>query len=320
MGATTGISWTDHTFNAWRGCTKVSEGCRNCYAETLSRRNPAVLGEWGPGAKRVVAAESYWREPYRWNHQAILDGVRRRVFALSLGDVFDAEAPEDAQVRLFDLIEECGALDWLLLTKRPENAKAFLDERYGRGLVLPDNLWLGVSVENQAAADERIPILLQIPTVVRFLSSEPLLGPVDLGFEASWDHFPGGFAHGPAIARLDWVIAGGESGPNARPSHPDWFRSLRDQCTAAGVPFHFKQWGEWTPGENVDRVSGKITVADWGVGRWFYRDEDLSIDYHCDDEPTVYRVGKKSAGRLLDGVEWLQVPSHDDYAREVTLA
>jgi protein gp37 len=300
VGAETKIEWCHATFNPWRGCAKVSAGCANCYAETMSGRNPKVLGVWGPNGTRVVAAEAQWREPLRWNEAAAARGERHRVFCASLADVFeDWRGPmvnasgerlfldrmgawrrgsenvtgrswepltmDHVRERLFFLIRDTPNLDWLLLTKRPENILG----TYGRldvhdpDAVLP-NLWLGTSVENQAAADERIPLLLQVPAKVRFLSMEPLLGrvnvrpylphkfnreptcpwcedciPVSPG--AEWWKHTRPDSHGPFV---DWVIVGGESGPGARPMHPDWARSLRDQCQAAGVPFFMKQMGE----------------------------------------------------------------------------
>jgi len=192
------------------------------------------------------------------------------------------------------------------------------------------NVWLGVSVENQKAGDERIPLLLKTPAAVRFLSVEPMLGAIDVdgwfierdlqcssfvqnlcserGYCLCGGHESDPCHHGPA-GLIDWVICGGESGPGARPMHPDWARSLRDQCVAAGVPFFFKQWGEWTPGENVDAHSGTVRTAHWFDQRWSFNSEDLACDEgHVDDEPELYRVGKKAAGDLLDGVQWHQFP------------
>lgn len=252
MGKTT-IEWANFTFNPWRGCTKVSAGCTHCYAESMSKRNPAVLGVWGPRGARVVAAESYWKQPLAWDRAARLAGERRRVFCASLADVFEgpetmpeSEWPkvEAARRRLFDLISDTEHLDWLLLTKRPQNVKQQLIDA-GRGFQsLPPWVWIGTSVENQAAADERIPHLLQVPAHVRFLSCEPLLGPVDLsewldaGYESNG---PRGWVAEPR--GLHWVICGGESGPHARPMHPQWARSLRGQCQAAGVSYFMKQMG-----------------------------------------------------------------------------
>lgn len=335
MGQDSKIEWTHHTFNPWRGCTKVSPGCANCYADTLSKRNPAILGEWGPNGTRVVAAESYWGKPYSWDHDAHCAGQRHRVFCASLADIFeDWTGPvtahpglrwidiagkwqktdlhigknlvtlADARRRLFHLIAKTPNLAWLLLTKRPENVKPMTAAEWGNRW--PPNVWLGTSVENQEQADKRIQELLKVPAAIRFLSCEPLLGPVDLrsiGPE-KWDALLGwkdaannerGWAN---TSRIHWVIAGGESGHRAqriRPMHPDWVRSIRDQCQAAGVPFFFKQWGEWLPSAQ----------GEWSkIGRRSNYPHQVIQPGH----QHMFRVGKKAAGRLLDGREWNEFP------------
>lgn len=251
------IQWTHHTFNPWRGCTKVSAGCANCYAETLSGRNPKTLGVWGPQGTRVVASDSAWREPRKWNRVAKEAGERHRVFCASLADVFEGRetmpeaswvAVEAARVRLFHLISETPRLDWLLLTKRPENVSRF---RGGDGVPrswpenMPPNVWLGVSVEDQAAANERIPHLLKIQATVRFLSCEPLLAPVDLwsAMRPILGTGAGGAVQMDIRHGIDWVIVGGESGPRARACNPTWIVDLVDQCQAAGVACFVKQLG-----------------------------------------------------------------------------
>jgi protein gp37 len=248
MADETKIQWCDATFNPWRGCTKVSPGCANCYAETLSARNPAVLGEWGPTGRRVIAAESYWRQPLAWDRKAGREGRRLRVFCASLADVFE-DRPElvEPRERLFALIRQTPHLDWLLLTKRPENWRRCwpLDpipghvrqnEGDGKDWRRIPNVWLGVSVEDQARADERIPVLLSIPAAVRWVSYEPALGPID------FRRVPGlnRIGQGPG---LDWVVVGGESGPKARPFDLAWARSTVEQCRAAGVAAFVKQLG-----------------------------------------------------------------------------
>ena len=262
MGSQTGIAWTDHTFNPWRGCTKVSAGCANCYAEALSKRSPAVLGEWGPTGKRAIAAESYWRLPVQWNAAAKRDGVRRRVFCASLSDVFE-DRPElvAPRARLFDTIARTPHLDWLLLTKRPENSV-----RLWPGTSVTDppmvgvggsrvfaNLWLGVSVEDQATADARIPILLDTPAAGLFVSYEPALGKVSFDRLATGElgrldslrgyYFVDGRNEPISTPRLNWLIVGGESGPKARPFDVGWARSVVEQCRRAGVPCFVKQLG-----------------------------------------------------------------------------
>jgi protein gp37 len=251
MGEATKIQWCDATFNPWRGCTKISAGCANCYAETQSKRNPSVLGVWGDRGTRVVASETMWRQPLKWDREAKNAGERRRVFCASLADVFE-ERPElvAPRQRLFELIGGTRNLDWLLLTKRPEVAVEHWPLWSGYALggcirqnlpidgLLRDNLvvsniWLGVSVENRATLG-RIDVLRKIPAAVRFLSLEPLLE--DLGQIN--------------LEGIHWVIIGGESGSQARPCHVEWIRSLVGQCQAAGVPCFTKQLGKrirWMP-------------------------------------------------------------------------
>lgn len=323
MGQNSKIEWTHHTFNPWRGCTKVSPGCTNCYAEKLSMRNPKTLGVWGDNGTRVVAVESYWRQPVKWNREAKEAGERRRVFCASLADVFE-DRPElvEPRYRLFDLINNTPDLDWLLLTKRPENVNRIYDD-IGNHFGWDENMsvmniWLGTTVENQEYANQRIPELLNVPAVVRFLSCEPLLGPVSLehvnfGNEIAVDvhdvlfpqwgpRYPGNGNPFPQLPgnSIDWVICGGESGPHARPMHPLWALSLRDQCKRAGVPFFFKQngryahqWGCDDPcGQCVMALAdGTITGTNWEAG------PAMKGSYQ------LHPMSKEKAGRLLDGAE-----------------
>jgi protein gp37 len=306
MGRDSRIEWTSHTFNAWRGCTQVSPGCAFCYAEATAKRNPGVLGIWGDDGTRVIAAEAYWAQPRAWNAEAKAAGERRRVFCLSMGDVFE-DRPELLlpRHRLFDLIRQTPALDWLLLTKRPENIEQLrTDADFGAdpdwwGDRPPANVWLGVSVEDQKRADERIRILLGIRARVHFLSIEPLVGPMWL----PEDFLLPDFAEDDPRYTARWVIVGGESGPHARPMHPDWARSLRDQCQDAGLPFFFKQWGEWAPGDQSEEQRRAILSIE---GHGGHRANAVRF-IGCDREP-MFRVGKKAAGRLLDGRTWDELP------------
>lgn len=333
MGENSKIEWCDATFNPWIGCTKVSAACDHCYAEPMATNRLGVA--WGPGAPRRRTAASTWKQPLAWNRKAAKEGRRMRVFCASLADVFDAEVPDDWRDDLFALIAATPHLDWLLLTKRTKVMRDYVAALPKRrdtmdchaGLDWCDwplpNVWLGTTVENQAMANLRVPLLLDTPAVRRFLSMEPLLGPVDLtglALPSSWPrcgckhHAPTlnaltstiycpGCCEGPeamTLPRLDWVITGGESGPGARPSHPDWFRSIRDQCEAAGVVFFMKQWGEFVGGtgsrkmfinlENGGQMAGDRHTHEWG------------------DAVISQRVGKEAAGRLLDGVEHNGVP------------
>jgi len=294
------ISWTHATFNPWRGCTKVSDGCKFCYAETLSARNPGVLGQWGPKGERVIAAENYWKQPLKWDREAKAAGERRRVFCASLADVFEGKDTmpaeswphvQNARVRLFETIDNTPNLDWLLLTKRPENVMHLCGSSSWAGLI-PANVWIGTSVEDQATANERIPRLAEVPAAVRFLSCEPLLGAVDLKL---------------SLGYIDWVIVGGESGPHARPMHPDWARSLRDQCQAAGVAFHFKQWGRNLPESQWDSFSTDINAQRCARNSYDLSERTIrSVRAHGE---RFYPMNKSEAGYLLDGEVWQQFPA-----------
>lgn len=260
MGETTGIAWTDHTFNPWWGCTRVSPGCEHCYAETFAKRTGNDV--WGKNAGRRFFGDKHWNEPRRWNAKAEAAGQRARVFCASMADVFeDREELHDHRMRLLEeLIPETPWLDWQLLTKRPENVLDMVpgdwlggvEERSG---IWPDNCWIGTTVEDQKRADERIPHLIKIPAPVRFLSCEPLLGPVSLRW-AAWKPLRGGY-HLAAYEDIDWVIVGGESGPKHRPLLLDLARQLRDECEQANVAFFFKQVGGRTPTAGGDQLDGK---------------------------------------------------------------
>jgi len=230
MGKNTDIAWCHHTFNAWRGCTKVSPGCTNCYAEKLSHRNPATLGVWGDDGARAMAAESYWRQLPRWNAAAEKAGERHRVFCMSLGDVLE-DRPElhAPRSRLMSMVPECPALDFLFLTKRPENRLM-----HGWGDAWPVNAWLGISAEDQARLDERATHAVKVNVFRRFISAEPLLGPLQFGDAmSSWLSF------------FDLVIVGGESGGSSRPFQVQWARDIIGECAAAGVACFVKQLGSW---------------------------------------------------------------------------
>ncbi|OJB35408.1 phage Gp37/Gp68 family protein [Burkholderia ubonensis] len=323
MSENSNIEWTDHTFNPFIGCTKVSPGCDHCYAEHLmdTRMHKVV---WGPRGERVRTSASTWRQPVRWNarHAEFFaaHGRRQRVFCASLADVFDNAVDPAWRRDLFELIASTPNLDWLLLTKRIGNVAEML-----RGIDvdrLPDNVWLGSTIVNQAEADRDIPKLLGVPARVRFLSMEPLLGPAEL--HADW--IDRNLARGrfgcvtPDVdtpARyimpptLDWVIVGGESGHGARPMHPDWARSLRDQCMSAGVPFLFKQHGEWSPGSG-DFGAGRFETAaiarNGRVAPGGHRVENYPAGAASGDGwAMVHRAGKRAAGRLLDG------RTHDEF-------
>jgi len=343
------IEWTDATWNPVTGCTKVSEGCRNCYALKFAERWRGVKGHYYENGFDITLRPDKLDQPLRWKRP-------RRIFVNSMSDLFHPDVPDDFIDKVFAVMALCPQHTFQILTKRPERmAKYFRlynrDEKIGHeamylyeqfggrgdcslaaGLIhgpgkisnhpaIPEhpnawplpNVWLGVSVENQRAADERIPLLLQTPAAVRFLSMEPLLGPVDL---SKWKPFdcecycqddPEGckprLTNGCPESAIDWIIVGGESGPGARPMHPDWVRSLRDQCFAAGVPFFMKQWGEWKETDFSEPIK---------TPRTFINAEGHRVNQLLHD-PLSYvhmvRVGKKAAGRMLDGRTWDEFPS-----------
>lgn len=335
MAEKTEISWSDATFNPWWGCIEVSPACDNCYARTWAKFTGYDV--WGTAAEtpRRFFGDKHWNEPRKWNRDAEAAGERRRVFCASMADVFEQNDALDVhRHRLWSLILATPNLDWLLLTKRPQNITRMVPKAWLEWP--PFNVWYGTTVENQHYADQRIPILLAVPAAVRFLSMEPLLGPVNLLNDAAITYGPeGGYIgagnpsywltgrpyagdltadrHGTGFVRplqigpkIDWIITGGESGPGSRPAHPDWYRSLRDQCLTAGVAFHYKQWGNWAP----EYVANSKQAAKTAL----YVIPNGSTQPACTGgrpagAVTVQNVGKKSAGRLLDGREWNDFPT-----------
>jgi protein gp37 len=344
-----GIAWTDATWNPLRGCSRVSEGCRNCYAESMAGRfcGPGMAFE---GVAKRVDGKGRWTGDVKLIEERLTDPLHwrkpRKVFVNSVSDLFHPAVPDEWIDRIFAVMALSPQHTFQVLTKRPERMREYVAHACGRVAetiirfrrergdpnmaVIPlphirpgypwwplPNVWLGVSVENQPAADERIPHLLRTPAAVWFVSCEPLLGPVELtcirqaddvlpGQDAAcgwyidslvgdaWDDengaLTGEYRQSFGSAKINWVIVGGESGPNARPMNPDWTRSLRDQCADAKVPFMFKQWGEWLCSDSVDQPA--------------YRGEHRYLG----DHQHAYRVGKKSAGRLLDGVDHNEFP------------
>jgi len=225
MGENSKIEWTDHTFNPWIGCTKVSPGCDHCYAESLAKRYGWVT--WGPHGERKRTSAENWRKPLAWNRAAKASGKRARVFCASLADVFDNQIEPSWRIDLFDLIGDCEHLDWLLLTKRPENIRKMLPTNWN----VDDyhNVWLGTTCEDQERYDRRWPILRDIPAAVRFISYEPAIGPLRHLREDQYGKLP------------DWLICGGESGPGYRDMPSDWANDIGWICKALGVAFFMKQ-------------------------------------------------------------------------------
>lgn len=337
MAENSKIEWCDHTFNPWIGCTKISPACDNCYAEAIDNRFGG--DHWGPKAPRRRTAPANWRKPLKWNKDAEEKGIRYRVFCASMADVFDNRVDAKWREDLWKLIGDTPYLDWLLLTKRPQNIEKMLPDDWGEDGY--PNVWLGTTVENQDVADRNIIHLLENSAAIHFLSMEPLLQQVDIGpwlsgsqecanicgWRTSELDYPrkekcnscgdsfdssvleefcpecgsGDFSfvcpdcdasvvsNHPETVCLDWVITGGESGPGARPMHSAWVESIRDQCQATGTPFLFKQWGEWCPLPTPINFKNK----------------------RYDIKSGSAKIGKKAAGRLLDGRTWDEFPGPD---------
>jgi protein gp37 len=343
MGSKTGIEWTDATWNPIIGCSRVSEGCRNCYAE-------GIAGRFGNGKKtvysgltQIVNGRAVWTgqiaetrqllQPLSWRSP-------KRVFVNSMSDLFHENVTDEQRDRIFAVMALCPQHTFQVLTKRPARMLEYLSGSPWGGIVVKaaklvadyrrimladaaanvafhfnfiplPNVWLGVSVENQATADERIPLLLQTPAAVRFISAEPLLGAVNLSILPRPEEFhrsPYGW-HQWLPKKLHWVICGGESGPHARPMHPDWARSLRDQCAAAGVPFFFKQWGEWAPGSEFWEKNTCAVDESGRIAADALRENFPPGASSADGWEMMHRAGKKAAGALLDGVEHKGFPA-----------
>ena len=350
MGKTK-IEWCDSVWNPIRGCSRVSEGCRHCYAETMAARFSDEGQAYYHLAKRtpdgprwtgeVRLVQEHLEDPIRWTRP-------RRIFVNSMSDLFHEKLSITAQTDVFEVMAKCPQHTFQVLTKRADQLYKLkqigvgvayrLGQQKTPGFWPLPNVWIGVSVEDQANADMRIPLLLQAPVAVRFVSCEPLLGPVNLplaycnncfkfvGFKLvnndkdygcincgcylnsmSPVNRPGSFHQ---VAPLDWVICGGESGPGARPMHPDWARGVRDQCVAAGVAFHFKQWGEYglydaQKDSHIAREDQTICVFPDGS----IQSNAEAFSMHADKPWWMLRLGKKRAGRELDGREWNEFPT-----------
>ncbi len=408
MSDNTKIQWTDATWNPVRGCTKVGAGCDNCYAMNVAHR---FGGEGMPyeGLTRILNGRPQWTGKVRLVPEVLNQPLRwkkpRKVFVNSMSDLFHEDVPDSFIDKVFAVMALCPQHTFQVLTKRAKRMREYsssglavrvqnaVDNLEPDGLwtfpghepwVISDfehdaggdwlsNVWLGVSVEDQATADERIPLLLETPAAVRWISAEPLLAALDVrqwisgcyecgatcglrlasrpdierceecGEECTSETVPtvsegcpqcSGpletvfpdcnhfmvYQH-PDTACLDWVVAGGESGPNARPSHPDWLRTLRNQCTAAGVPYFFKQWGEWSPNDPGEIILCRDTAGMLPGGDTQYLSDGYDIpmdndarleasgDVRLDGRTLMHRVGKRAAGRQLDGREWSEYPA-----------
>jgi protein gp37 len=297
----TKIEWAHFTVNFWWGCTKVSPACAHCYAETIAKIFSRGKATWGAKGARWVNFESATAKLGKVLREAKRKKFRPRIFVNSMSDTFE-DNPLLTVPRCMALVlmGETSGADFLLLTKRPENILRMVPPAW---LVKwPAHIWVGTTVENQACADERIPHLLQVPARVRFLSCEPLLGPVSLPLACKRDSDKDGNCdhHPEGCPSIGWVICGGESGGGARPTHPEWARSLRDQCEHAAVPFFFKQWGEWFPMPEILPEGARLgaVIIDGRMRKFMQM-----------GRTSMVRLGKKQAGRKLDGRVWNKVPS-----------
>lgn len=354
MAQNSKIEWTEATWNPIVGCTIVSPGCTNCYAMKMAARLDAMGQPRYAGLTKPSKAGAVWTGEMKLAEEALTIPLRRKKpttwFVNSMSDLFHESVPDAWIDRVFAVMALCPHHTFQVLTKRSARMRAYLSGLPERmrtldcdsgldfcTLPLP-NVWLGVSAEDQRRADERVPDLLATPAAVRFVSAEPLLGPIDFTrIEArstgtltdgdfahpkridaltGWaGHYPSPTVFHPRshrVAALSWIIVGGESGPNARPMHPAWARSIRDQCAAAGVAYHFKQHGAWAA---IDQSAGADAAGWEGRGDWMILSADGDLDIPDDRWPdeaagevAVVRVGKKVAGRLLDGVEHNGMP------------
>lgn len=330
MADRTGIEWTDATWNPVTGCTKVSEGCDHCYAETIAHRFTGTKAY--PNGFGVTLRPERLDQPLRWKRP-------RKVFVNSMSDLFHKDVPDDYIARVFAVMARAPQHTFQVLTKRPGRMRSLLNsptfmQDVWRAFQRPNlgpldeiermpwplpNVWLGTSVENQKWADVRIPLLMETPAAIRFLSCEPLLGHIKLTHLHSYcptHDFPGGFCVGRCRDRRlpDWVIVGGESGPGARPMDPRWARHLRDDCTNAGIAFHFKQWGEW--GLQGDSTRKCFIWPDGSTqdARGLYSSPITGalIPTEIPTRPGwihMVRCGKRTAGRELDGQTWDEYPN-----------
>lgn len=286
----TKIEWADKVWNPVTGCTPISEGCEHCYAKRMAKRLRGRCGYPEDDPFRVTWHEDRLDEPKGWKKP-------QRIFVCSMGDLFHESINFQKISRIVEIMEMCPQYTFMLLTKRPEKLNKFILAYFGK-IFTPKgiaeilcNIWFGVTCENQARADERIPILLQIPAAKRFISIEPMLGPVDLTALCYGTHdvlsgreFESLSSMEDDLPKLDWVILGGETGPGARPMHPDWVRSIRDQCGTSGVPLFFKTWGDYRP----DKIS-VIQESIWRDAGW---------------------INNAKGGHILDGKEYREFPSN----------
>jgi protein gp37 len=334
MADHTKIEWTDATFNPWIGCTQISPACDHCYASVSTPARSLGI-PWGVGQPRRRTSEANWKTPLLWERQHDTffaeHGRKRRVFCASLADVFDNEVDPQWRADLWELIARTPNLDWLLLTKRIGNVRAMLpvidSKTPGYRPWTEHSPWpnvrIGATFANQNEADRDLPKLLAVPAAGYFVSIEPMLGPINFRWtpyahqstDQTYRQYlgeKGSVNQYEALRKLDWVIVGGESGPGARPMHPDWARSLRDQCISASVPFFFKQWGEYVQHEQAGKDLN-FCYEHSRDGGWMEFDGSYSTGETAEPKQAktsahVFRLGKRHSGCLLDGVEHKEFP------------
>jgi len=331
------IEWTDKTWPVVTGCSHAgSPGCDNCYAARMAATRLKHHQRYR-GLAEMKDGKPRWTGEVRLNRDVLDQPLHwrktRMVFVASMGDLFHPKVPFEFVEAVFMFIADFyDDHIFQILTKRPQRMKQWFDWASHVARQVPDgriadNIWLGVTAENQRTAEERIPTLLETPAAVRFVSCEPLLGPVDLTHYlhgmpepiGGGIHYVEGWPVGEepmwqqTASPLDWVIVGGESGPNARPMHPAWARRIRDDCMEAGVPLFFKQWGAWAARSFVPQVPWQYSNRQWAAG--MFRRHRVALVPPNPEDPSyqngdcvMMRVGKKKAGRLLDGHEWNEMP------------
>lgn len=310
------IEWTEDTWNPVLGCDKVSDGCKNCYAIRMAYRlmhNPKMGDKYAGLTKKTEGGALNWTGKLNLLEDVLQKPLKTKkpttYFVNSMSDLFHDDVPFDYILKVWSVMQASQRHTFQILTKRPARAIEFF-HWLGMDIYIPmANVWIGVSVENQKAADERIPLLLEIPAAVRFLSCEPLLGPVDLNTFIKQPDGKRTCSTAKWLDGLHWVIVGGESGPGARPVHPTWAWRLREQCAASAVPFFFKQWGAWKPVTHEEQLSidpkfcGVMLSADPSK---FFKTFGSAVAEPM--QQCFVRVGKHAAGRLLDEVEWNEMP------------
>lgn len=302
--------WWDKAWSLVDGCTPVSPACDNCWAAAQTAMRANHPNDKVRSRAEGLTADGHFNGRIRLNYEFLDKPLRtKKPTAWAVwNDLFHEDVPESFFRQTYEVMRQCPQHIFILLTKRPRIMAQVLNGYRGKMWPLP-NVWLGVTAENQQTANARIPFLLQTPAAVRFVSVEPMLGAISLARWLPWDTFrkrTPGWVPNPAYRQgLHWVICGGESGPNARPMHSDWARGLQSQCQDAGVPFFFKSWGEWFPRDQWEHNPELVLPDD----EFAYHDSPKTYVFKdLGDTWPVHRVGKKAAGRLLDGMEWLEIP------------